>query len=211
MLVPWAPIAASSDDSALVAAAQSGDRAALEALLARHHDRLYAVCRRLTSNDADAQDACQETMILLVKNLARFDGRSAFSTWAYRVATNASLDELRRRRRRPVPTDFDHLEPTSPLAAERGKRSDGGATDSGDPGESVGMRLDLEAALAGLPADQRSAVVLRDVAGLSYAEIAEAQGVAVGTVRSRIARGRQALIGLLDPDWNFGSRAGRRT
>ena len=90
-------------------AAQGGDRAALDALLRRHHDRLYAVCRRVTGNDTDAADACQEALIAIVRSLDRFDGRSAFSTWAYRVATNACLDELRRRRRRPDPGLPDDL------------------------------------------------------------------------------------------------------
>ena len=84
-------------------AARSGDRQALEDLLRRHHDRLHAVCRRLTGNDADALDATQEALIAVVRGIDRFDERSSFKTWAYRVATNAALDELRRRRRRPDP------------------------------------------------------------------------------------------------------------
>src|SRR4051812_4211878 len=95
----------SRDDSTLVAAAQAGDRAALEALLGRHHERLHAVCRRLTGNDADAADASQDALIAIVRGLGRFDGRSQFSTWSYRIAVNACLDELRRRRRRPVLVD----------------------------------------------------------------------------------------------------------
>ncbi|MGH9277910.1 MAG: RNA polymerase sigma factor, partial [Acidimicrobiales bacterium] len=80
-----------SDDSALVAAAQAGDRDALDALLRRHYDRLYAVCRRLTGDDADAADACQEALMAVVRGLPRYDARASFSTWAYRVATNAAL------------------------------------------------------------------------------------------------------------------------
>ena len=86
-----------------MAAARDGDRAALDSLLRRHHDRIAAVCRRLCGNDADAADATQEALIAIVRGLPRYDGRSAFSTWAYRVATNACLDELRRRGWRPVP------------------------------------------------------------------------------------------------------------
>src|SRR5690606_10289094 len=97
------PIAAETDDQALVAAAQGGDRQALDALLRRHHDRIHAVCRRLAGNDADGLDATQEALIAIARGIRRFDGRAAFSTWAYRVATNACLDELRRRGRRPTP------------------------------------------------------------------------------------------------------------
>ena len=90
------------DDRQLVAAAQAGDRQALETLLGRHYDRVHAVCRRIAGSSRDADDAAQEAMISIVRGLPRFDGRSQFSTWVYRIATNAALDELRRRKRRPV-------------------------------------------------------------------------------------------------------------
>lgn len=160
-----------------MASARAGDRAALETLLRRHHDRLAAVCRRLCGNDADAADATQEALLAIVRGLSRYDGRAAFSTWAYRVATNACLDELRRRSRRPLPG----LDESRSRAAP------------GDVGEAVAARLDVDEALAALPLDFRTAVVLRDLCGLDYAEIAEVLGVPAGTVRSRIARGRAQL------------------
>ena len=85
-----------SDDE-LVAAAQGGDRSAMDQLLRRHYDRIYAVCRRVTGGTKNADDACQEALIKITRSLPRFDERAAFSTWAYRIATNASLDELRKR------------------------------------------------------------------------------------------------------------------
>src|SRR3954470_4754707 len=93
---------APDDDRNLVAAAQGGDRAALDTLLRRHYDRVHAVCRRIAGSSRDADDAAQEAMISVVRGLPKFDGRSTFSTWVYRIATNAALDELRRRKRRPV-------------------------------------------------------------------------------------------------------------
>lgn len=167
------------EDRELVAAAQGGDRDALDALLRRHADRLHAVCRRVTGNDADALDATQEAMIAIVRGLDRFDGRAAFSTWAYRVATNACLDELRRRRRRPEPTADEDLDVVTAGA--------------GPSLEEVGERVDIDAALATLAPEFRAAVVLRDLVGLDYAEIGEVLGAPVGTVKSRIARGRAAL------------------
>ncbi|MEY2427102.1 MAG: eukaryotic-like serine/threonine-protein kinase [Actinomycetota bacterium] len=167
-----------------VAAAQAGDRRALDSLLRTHYDRLYAVCRRLTGNDSDAADACQDALIAIVRNLHRFDGRSRFGTWSYRIAVNASLDELRRRRRRPRPTDDTVLD---------GVR----ATSTTDLSSGVVDRLVLDAALAELSPEFRAAVVLRDVAGLDYAEIATALDIPPGTVRSRIARGRAALADAL--------------
>ena len=178
-------MAAPLDDRALVAAAQGGDRGALNQLFRRHYDRVFAVCRRITGNEADAADASQEAMIAMVRALPRFDGRSSFGTWAYRIATNASLDELRRRRRRPVVAGRDHDD-------------DHGTHEIADPDaglhiEQLGDRQLIDAALAILPEDFRIPVVLRDVGDLDYAEIAEVLGVPVGTVKSRIARGRGML------------------
>ena len=180
-------MAGPTDDRALVAAAQAGDRGALDTLLRRHYDRIHAVCRRIAGSNRDADDAAQEAMISIVRGLPRFDGRAQFSTWAYRIATNAALDELRRRKRRPalhaVQDDREVPEAVDPLAERRIT----GVTD----------RLSIDAALDQLPDEFRAAVVLRDVADLDYAEIAEALGVPVGTVKSRIARGRSQLVTLL--------------
>jgi len=171
------------DDLALVTAAQGGDRQALDRLLRHHYDRIHAVCRRITGNDADAADATQEALIAIVRGLPRFDGRSKVGTWMYRVATNATLDELRRRRWRPVAVDdstgiFDH----HPIG-------EGGEIQL----DSVIDREVLEVAIASLPDEFRIPVVLRDVADLDYSEIAEALSIPLGTVKSRIARGRQQL------------------
>jgi RNA polymerase sigma-70 factor (ECF subfamily) len=143
----------------------------------------------MTGDPTDSADACQEALIAIVRGLSGFDGRSAFGTWAYRVTANACLDELRRRRRRPEPgLPEGGAEPASPV----------------DHVEAATTRVDLDAALQALPADYRAAVVLRDVSGLSYDEIAAALGIPPGTVRSRIARGRAALAPLLAPGRNPG-------
>ena len=180
-----------SDDNALVEAARSGDRTALEALLGRHHDRIVTVSRRLCRNPTDAEDAAQEAMIAIVRGLDRFDGRSQFSTWVYRVTTNACLDELRRRKRRPEPTDAAH----APELIATGS----------DPAE-VALRAEerseLAAVLDELPEEFRVPLVLRDVADLDYATIGEVLGRAPGTVRSRIARARARVaraVPHLDP------------
>lgn len=138
-----------------------------------------------------------------MRGLASYDGRARFTTWAYRVATNACLDELRRRGRRPLPGLPDHETPTRPVGAT--------ATATRDPAEGVSTRLLLDDALAALPEEFRTAVVLRDVAGLDYAEIAEVLGIPPGTVRSRIARGRGRLADLLGADGNPGPPSRRHT
>lgn len=170
------------DDAQLVAAAQGGDRRALDQLLRRHHDRIHGLCRRICGHDADAQDATQEALIAIVRGLPRFDGRAAFGTWAYRIATNACLDELRRRRRRPEP-GLPELDRTVVGAGDAGP----------ELGSAVADQLAVQGALATLPLEFRTAVVLRDLCQLDYAEISEVLDIPPGTVRSRIARGRAVL------------------
>lgn len=148
------------------------------------------MCRRLAGNEADALDATQEALIAIVRGLDRFDGRAAFSTWSYRVATNACLDELRRRQRRPTPGLPDDLEGVG--WSGRGARPSAAI-------EALPDRLAIDDALAQVSEEFRLPVVLRDLCDLDYAEIAERLGIPPGTVRSRIARGRAQLAALLDP------------
>jgi RNA polymerase sigma-70 factor, ECF subfamily len=179
-------MAGTRDDHALIAAAQSGDSGALDQLLRRHYDRIWALCRRLAGNHSDAEDATQEALIAIARGLRSFDGRAAFTTWSYRVATNACLDELRRRMRRPTP----HVSADEPVTADPGPLPD-----------HIVERLDIDEALTHVPEDFRVAVVLRDLCDLEYSDIAELLNIPSGTVRSRIARGRAQLARQLgNPD-----------
>jgi RNA polymerase sigma-70 factor (ECF subfamily) len=119
-----------------------------------------------------------------VRGLPKYDGRAAFSTWSYRVATNACLDELRRRARRPDPglPDLEVAPAGGPPELD----------------EQVSDRLDIDDALLQLPEEFRAPLVLRDLGGLDYAAIAEVLDVPLGTVRSRLARGRSQLARLLE-------------
>ena len=175
-------------DHTLAAAAGAGDRRALELLLARHFDRIHGICRRITGHPEDALDATQEALMAVTRGIGRYDARAAFTTWLYRVATNAALDEVRRRKRRPAPSDLDAMEPVPATGT-------GASVDS-----AVVARLDVDAALAALAPEFRAAVVLRDLCDLDYGEIAEALGIPIGTVRSRIARGRAAIAQHLSGD-----------
>ena len=132
-----------------------------------------------------ADDAVQNALLAIVRGLARFDGRSSLATWIYRIATNAAIDEIRRVRRAPRaadPTDLTATETPNPESDATARIAD---------------HLDQSSAVAGalskVPHDFRVALVLRYVADLDYAEIAEILGVPVGTVRSRLARGKEAL------------------
>jgi RNA polymerase sigma-70 factor, ECF subfamily len=166
-------------DGELATLASTGDRTALDALLHRHADRVHAICRRVLAHPEDALDATQEAMIAIARGITRFDGRSQFTTWLYRVATNAALDEARRRNRRPRPVA------ELPEVARH------------DPTDVVADQLLVDDALGRIPPEFRAAVALRDLAGLDYADIAEVLGIPPGTVRSRIARGRAALADVL--------------
>jgi RNA polymerase sigma-70 factor (ECF subfamily) len=177
-------------DADLAERARDGDGAAVEALLRRHQERVGRICLGLCRDSADAEDAAQEALMSIANGLARFDGRSSFATWAYRIAANRSLDELRRRRRRPEPVDPHGV-------VERPAPPGGDGRDPADVATAGVDRTRLLDALATLPDEFRDAVVLRDVLDLEYAEIAHALEVPVGTVRSRIARGRARLADAL--------------
>lgn len=148
--------------------------------VARDHGRfLYNVAYRLTGNDADAQDVVQEALVRIRRGLERYVPGS-LEGWLARIVTNTFLDEVRRRKRRPadaLPDDPDLVVPPSPAADE----------------VTTGFSDEVQDALGELPEDFRTAVVLCDVVGLPYEEIAESLGVPVGTVRSRIHRGRRQL------------------
>ncbi len=171
-----------TSDEELAARAARGDAGALDALLRRHTSLVHAVCRRVLGNADDALDASQEALIAITRKIHLFDGRSRFSTWAYRVATNAALDEGRRRNRRPQPSE------TLPERSNHAART---------IGEHVADHLDIDAALAKLAPDYRAAVALRDLLGMDYAEIGEVLGIPPGTVRSRISRGRAMVAEIL--------------
>ncbi len=157
----------------------------------------------MLGNDADALDATQDTLVAALRALGRFDGRSSFGTWIYRIATNTCIDEMRRRRRRPVTgvgADVAEVADDISVGSSGSFGSFGApglfvepASSGADPADIVAVRIDIDGALASLPLEFRTAVVLRDVCDLPYDEIAVILGVPVGTVRSRIARARSAL------------------
>jgi RNA polymerase sigma-70 factor (ECF subfamily) len=158
--------------------------------VARSHGRfLYTVAYRLTGNDADAQDLVQEVLLRVRRGLATYRPGS-LEAWLSRITTNAFLDETRRRKRRPSEPLPD--EPDRVLA---------GADDAATALARATLSDDVQDALRALPDEYRAAVVLCDVVGLPYGEIADQLGVPVGTVRSRIHRGRAALrTALVDHD-----------
>jgi RNA polymerase sigma factor (sigma-70 family) len=161
-------------EAELLSAAAAGDARAFEELMRPHRDRLWGVCLRVTASRADAEDALQECLIAVWKNLAKFRGESQFSTWLYRIASNAALAIVRRSRE---------------LTAEIPEREDVSVRFD----EELADRDSVQRALRLLPEDFRVALVLREYGDFTYEQIAEHQGVLVATVKTRINRARTAL------------------
>lgn len=183
---------ASSRDEALIVAAQNGDLVAFNEIVTRHERAVFAVCMRLVRDRVTAEDATQDTFIRAWSAIHTFRGGTV-RPWLLRIATNRAYDLLRARARRPTGSlDAEPFE-TEPewtsLAAQ------------GDSPESHATRSELSAvlerALDALPDDQRLAIILADIQGYAYEEIAEITDVATGTVKSRISRGRSRLRDLL--------------
>ncbi len=166
------------DERDLIARSCAGDLDAFDSLVRAHQERIYNLAYRLTGNREDATDAAQEAFVRAYQALPRFRQASAFSTWLYRIATNAALDLVRRRPAiPPVELTADHPARDDPEAEAQRRET----------------HRRVHAALGHLPPEYRAAVVLRDLQGLEYEEVARVLQVPIGTVRSRISRGREAL------------------
>jgi RNA polymerase sigma-70 factor (ECF subfamily) len=177
-------------DEALVGRAREGDMEAFEELVMRHADRLFASLRRFGLDDAEAHEVAQETFLRAWRGLGRFEGRSSFFTWLYRIGFN---EAQRRLSRRPAPgiVVSSELQSVDELEDERP-----GPEASAEAQE---LRDALGRALRELPVDLRAPVVLRDVEGLSTREAATILELGEPALKSRLHRGRMALRGLLEP------------
>ncbi len=172
----------------LLAAFLAGEDRAFDALVTRYERRVYAICHRYFRDASDAEDAMQDAFVALLRRGGSFTGASSFSTWMYRVATNACNDLARKRARRPQRDGTDVGLLPDDLAT---------ATSVEDHLAATTLDPALLAALRTLDPAHCEAVVLHDVYGLGYVEIAERSGVAVGTVKSRIHRAHSRLADLI--------------
>ncbi len=173
------------DEKQLIDRASRGDVEAFNALLGAHERQMYAVALRMCQNRDDAQDCLQEAMLRVFRAISGFKGQSSFSTWLYRITVNTCLDELRRRKTRPS-SSLDNLLDMGWSPVDESISPEKHAMNSE-------TRRQLNAAIANLPDDMRSAIVLRDIHGMTYEEIADALNINVGTIKSRISRGRVKL------------------
>ena len=177
------------DEASLIAAAQQGRMDAFNELVLAYQHQVYNLAYRILGDPASAADAAQEAFISAFQNIARFRGGS-FRSYLLRIVSNQCYDELRRRKRRPV-TSFEDFgaevdEEANPALINGGERPE-------EYAERREMARVIQAGIGTLPPDQRITLALSDVQGLSYQEIAEVTGVSLGTVKSRLARGRGKL------------------
>ncbi|GGN85002.1 DNA-directed RNA polymerase sigma-70 factor [Actinoplanes lobatus] len=180
MTAAGAQVPGPDGDAALVARARAGDSAAFATLAGACRTRVWAICLRLTGNHADAEDALQDALMAAWQHLGSFRQDARFSTWLYRIAANAALAVVRRRRDTPFAVDeHDYLIVVDDHADQHAERDR------------------VQAALSQVPEPFRTALVLREYGELSYEEIAAHQNVGVQTVKSRLYRARASMVALL--------------
>jgi RNA polymerase sigma-70 factor (ECF subfamily) len=180
--VPITPATPAPDEGELVARARRGDVDAFEALYRRTAGRVHAICLRMTGDAEQARELLQDVFVRVWERLESFRGEAAFTSWLHRLAVNVVLAQSRADRRRG--TRFGTID--DPDDAPHG--------DAGGSAASIGHRIDLEKAIAGLPPGARRVFVLHDIEGYRHEEIARLTGTAEGTVRAQLHRARKLLM-----------------
>lgn len=170
-------------DTELLARAAAGDHEAFTEVMRIHEGRVFSVCLRIMGSRDRALDAVQDTFLTVFRKSGQFKGKAAVGTWIYRIAVNTCYDHLRKAKRRPADPMPDYHDPADDSAE--------------DEVDSAGIRPDIRQALQNIPEEFRAAVVLSDMEGMSLPEVAEVLGIPVGTVKSRVFRGRRQLARLL--------------
>lgn len=182
-------------DQLLVERVQRGDKKAFDVLVSKYQHKIVSLVSRYVSDPSEAMDVAQEAFIKAYRALKRFRGDSAFYTWLYRIAINTAKNYLVAQSRRPPQSDVDAVDAEQYQVDSRLK-------DRGSPEHEL-LREEIEQtihdAIADLPEDLRVAIVLREMEGMSYEEIATSMDCPIGTVRSRIFRAREAIDQRLRP------------
>ena len=164
---------------------KSGDQSAFTDLVQMYQDRIYNLCLYMLKDSGNARDAAQDAFVKAYKNLGNFMPKAAFYTWLYRIAVNTCLDYCKRSYPKPLEWESNLEEIPSAAASPE------------EVYEGKEVALALQSALARIPEKYRAAIVLKEIEGLSYEEIAETLHVAIGTVKSRISRARDELRRLM--------------
>lgn len=183
------------NEKELIARLQAWDEAAFEELIRQYEKKVYSLCARMCGNAEDAEEAAQDAFLALWRGIDRFRQESSLSTWIYRLASNACIDLMRRKKKGAGSVSLDDEElfvdavDPAPQPHEEAERRET-------------QRL-LQEGLLSLPAEYRSILLLREIEGLSYSEISAALDLELGTVKSRISRGRTLLRNFLSVNGNF--------
>ena len=183
------------NEKELIARLQARDEAAFEELIRQYEKKVYSLCARMCGNAEDAEEAAQDAFLALWRGIDRFRQESSLSTWIYRLASNACIDLMRRKKKGAGSVSLDDEElfvdavDPAPQPHEEAERRET-------------QRL-LQEGILSLPAEYRSILLLREIEGLSYSEISAALDLELGTVKSRISRGRTLLRNFLSVNGNF--------
>lgn len=185
----------------LLKKSKDGDVESFEKLIKRHQKNIYNIAYRMMGNEEDAKDVAQEAIIKIYKYIDRFRGDSDFSTWVYRIAINACKDELRKKKHNVVYLDQEIQTANGTLKnqlEDQGMKPD-------EIAENLELNNTIQEAISKLPEINRVVVILRDIQGFSYEDISKALECPVGTVKSRINRGRKLLKEFLEqhPKWSY--------
>jgi RNA polymerase sigma-70 factor (ECF subfamily) len=184
-------MSADVSDLSLVRRVQSGDKGAFDALVRKYQHKLVKLVMRYVRNPAEAEDIAQEAFIKAYRALPQFRGDSAFYTWLYRIAINTAKNAVVSRDRSPIEYNIDRNDATDESYDMQGRMKDSETPEGLVLTDEI--RSTVNAAIEALPEDLKTAIVLRELDGLSYEEIAAAMDCPVGTVRSRIFRAREAI------------------
>lgn len=186
------------DDADLVKQAQAGEYAAFDALVTKHRGKIYAMIMNMVKNDADAWDLAQDSFIKAWKALPKFENRSKFSTWLFRISHNVVYDWMRKKKIRfegeldDELLDVNRIDMSASTAPKQSSRPD-------EAMAGKELRAEIEEALGKLSPDQKETIILREVQGMDYKEIADIMGCSLGTVMSRLFYARKKLQTLLKP------------
>lgn len=183
-------------EKALIEKCKNGNIEAFEKLIFDYQKKVFNLCYRYLENYHDASELAQEVFIKVYKSIDSFKGESSLSTWIYKIAASACIDELRRRKRRIMPIeDYDHINKKSELTDNHFSPH--------EQYEKNEVKREIQEAISQLSEEYKTAIILRDIQGFSYDEIASIVGIPLGTVKSRIKRARNAIKEYLSNGGNF--------
>jgi RNA polymerase sigma-70 factor (ECF subfamily) len=188
------------EDAVLVQKWRKGDTAAIETLISKYQGRIYNLILKICSNPDDAAELTQDTFVKLIENIDKFESRSSFYTWAFRIAVNLTLNY----RKRKASVGFTSLDAEIASDDERARQglsailSDNKTPDPAKVAENKELHGLVQKAISKLDEEYRIIIVLRDIEGMDYEQIAEVLGTELGTVKSRLSRARAALRQILE-------------